>query len=104
MLEEYVQHIKKVLDKLRTAELLLKSEKYNFHKNEVTFLGYIVGKDSIYMDLSKVKAILKWPVPRTVKEVQTFLRFVNFYKQFIQGYLNVVKPLIDLIKKEQKFE
>jgi len=69
MLEEYIQHVKKVLDKLRTAGLLLKPEKYNFHKDEVIFLGYIVEKDSIRIDLSKVKAVFEWPVLRTVKEV-----------------------------------
>jgi hypothetical protein len=58
-LEEHVQHVKKVLDKLRTAGLLLKPEKYNFHKDEITFLGYIVEKDNIRMDLNKVKTILK---------------------------------------------
>jgi hypothetical protein len=58
-LEEYVQYVKKVLDKLRTAGLLLKPEKCNFHKDEVTFLGYIVGKDGIRIDLSKIKVVLE---------------------------------------------
>jgi hypothetical protein len=58
-LEEYIQHVKKVLDKLKTAGLLLKPEKCNFYKDEVTFLGYIIEKDNIYIDLNKVKAVLK---------------------------------------------
>jgi hypothetical protein len=58
-LEEYVQYVKKVLDKLKTAGLLLKPEKYNFYKDEITFLRYIIGKDDIRIDLSKVKVVLK---------------------------------------------
>jgi hypothetical protein len=58
-LEEYVQHVKKVLDKLRTAGLLLKPEKCNFHKDEVTFLKYIVEKDNIRINPNKIKVILE---------------------------------------------
>jgi hypothetical protein len=58
-LEEYIQYVKKVLNKLRTAGLLLKPEKCNFYKDEITFLGYIIEKDSIHIDPSKVKAILE---------------------------------------------
>jgi hypothetical protein len=83
MLEEYIQHVKKVLNKLRTTELLLKLEKCNFYKDEVIFLGYIVEKDGICINPSKIKAILEWPVLRTVKEVQAFLGFANFYRWFI---------------------
>ncbi len=57
-LEDYIQHVKKVLEKLRIAKLLLKLEKCKFHKEELKFLGYIVGQHGIRIDLAKVKAVL----------------------------------------------
>lgn len=56
------------------------------------------------MDPIKLKAILDWQSPKTVKQVQAFLGFGNFYKHFIQDYSQVVRPLTDLTKKEVKFE
>ncbi len=47
MLEDYIQHVKKVLEKLRIAKLLLKLEKCKFYKEELKFLGYIVGQHGI---------------------------------------------------------
>ena len=65
---EYIQYVKKVLNKLRRARLLLKLEKYEFYKVELVFLGFVVEKNGIKIDLAKIKAVLSWPVPGTVKE------------------------------------
>jgi hypothetical protein len=47
---EYIEHVKKVLVKLEKARLLLKPEKCEFHKEELAFLGYIVGRNRICID------------------------------------------------------
>ncbi len=57
-LEDYIQHVKKVLEKLRIAKLLLKPEKCEFYKEELKFLRYIVGRNGIRIDLAKVEAVL----------------------------------------------
>ena len=51
------------------------------------------------MDFVKIENIFKWPAPTTVKEVQFFLRFANFYKRFIQDFADIAKPLHDLTRK-----
>jgi hypothetical protein len=102
-LEDHIQHVKKVLEKLRIAKLLLKPEKCEFHKEELKFLGYIVGRHGIRMDPAKVEAVLSWPTPKTVKEVQAFMGFANFYRRFIKGYSAVAKPLTETTKKDRIF-
>jgi hypothetical protein len=52
------------------------------------------------MDLIKLKAIQDWPLPRTVKEIQKFLRFCNFYHRFVKDYSHIARPLFNLTKKE----
>jgi len=52
------------------------------------------------MDLIKVAGVTEWPVPKTKKEVQSFLGFTNFYCRFIEGFLHHVRPLFDLTKKD----
>jgi hypothetical protein len=54
---EYIQYIKKVLEKLKSIKLLLKPEKYKFHKLELIFLGFIIRNNSIYIDLAKIKVV-----------------------------------------------
>lgn len=101
---EHIQHVRKVLEKLRIAKLLLKPEKCEFHQEETHFLGFIVGRHGVRMDPIKVEAVLSWPTPGTVKEVQSFLGFANFYRRFIKNYSAVAKALTDLTKKDQDWQ
>ena len=55
------------------------------------------------MDLAKLQGILKWPTPKTVKEVRSFLGFGNFYRRFIKDFSHLAHPLNDLLKKDKKF-
>jgi hypothetical protein len=100
---KHIEHVKKVLEKLKKAKLLLKLEKCEFYKEELGFLGFIVGQNGICIDLAKVEVVLSWPEPKTVTEVQAFLGFANFYQRFIEGYSKIAKPLTELTKKDQSF-
>jgi hypothetical protein len=100
---EHIEHVTKVLEKLKKANLLLKPEKCAFHKEELSFLGFIVGRNGVRMDPAKIGAVLEWPAPKTVREVQAFLGFANFYRRFIASYSRIAKPLTELTKKDQEF-
>ena len=101
--QEHTTHVKDVLRCLRQAGLKLKPEKCKFNKPEVEFLRYIIGINGIKMDPSKITAIRDWPQPTTVKEVQAFLGFANFNRQFIKDYSKKALPLTELMKKETGF-
>ena len=77
--EVHVQHVNEVLDCLIKNNLFTKIEKCEFDVDTVEFLGFVINPDGIHMDESKVKVIQDWPVPRHVKDVQSFLGFANFY-------------------------
>ena len=68
-LEDYQRHVSQVLNCLEARDLRLKPEKCEFHKEEVDFLGFIVGRNGIRIDPQKLEAISKWPIPITIKEV-----------------------------------
>jgi RNase H-like domain found in reverse transcriptase len=55
------------------------------------------------MDPVKFDTVLNWPTPRSVKDVQSFLGFMNFYHRFITSYSNIAHPLICLTKKDKTF-
>ena len=100
---EHVGHVRQILEVLRQHRLYAKIQKCEFHKEEMTFVGYMVSKAGIGMDPAKVSAILDWPVPRTVKEVQSFLGFANFYRKFIVNYSELATPLTTLTRKSIPF-
>ncbi|KAI5615382.1 hypothetical protein C0J50_8763, partial [Silurus asotus] len=56
----------------------------------------------IQMDEGKVKAVRDWPIPETIKELQRFLGFANFYRRFFQGYSRIAAPLTSLLRGEAR--
>ena len=78
-LSEYKALIKQVLARLERHDLAIFLKKLVFHVDTVEFLGYMVGKDGVTMSEKKVKSILNWKAPRSVKDVQIFIGFENFY-------------------------
>ena len=69
---------------------------------EVDFLGVVIGLEGIKIKEEKVKLVLDWPVSKLVKNIQKFLRLVNYYRKFVEEFVKIVKPLHKLIRKEQK--
>ncbi len=87
-LAEHKKHVRAVLEKLRDAGLYLKISKCQFHVQEVTFLGYVVGPNGIKMDPAKVEAITTWPAPQSAHDIRVFLGLANFYRRFIKNFSN----------------
>ena len=55
------------------------------------------------MEKEKVKGVLEWPTPKCVKDIQKFLGLVNYYRQFIENFASIARPLHDLVKKDKKW-
>ena len=100
-MEEHLEHIKQVLERLRAHHLWVKAEKCEFFKDQVAFLGYVVGNGELGMDPAKVHSILDWARPKTVRQVRSFLGFCNFYRRFIVGYSKIARPLHRLTEQNR---
>ena len=72
-------HVRKILEALKKVDLRIKSEKSQFHWMKIEFLSYIIINKDIKMNSEKVRVITKLPVSKSVKDVQSFLKFDNFY-------------------------
>ena len=96
-LEEHIKQLRKVFEKLDEAGLRLKPSKCEFFKDWLEYLGHIVSKDSIETNPKKIMAIVKWPRPKNITQVRSFLGFWNYYRKFIKNYAQIAKSLYLLI-------
>ncbi|KAK3544517.1 hypothetical protein QTP86_014096 [Hemibagrus guttatus] len=99
---DHQRHVAEVLHRLRTYHLFLKAEKCLFHQPSVQFLGYVIDRSGVRMDEKKVAAVRDWPTPTSVKELQRFLGFANFYHRFIKDYSSITSPLTNLLRNKPK--
>jgi hypothetical protein len=83
--------------------LYAKFSKCEFRLAKVQFLGHVVSSEGISMDPSKVREVLNWKSSRTVHQVRSFLGLAGYYRSFILNFCKIAKPIIDLLKKEEKF-
>ena len=97
--QEHDDRLKLVLQKIKEASVTL-SEKCKFSQDSVKFLGHIISKEGIQMDLEKVQAISYFPRPVNISELRRFLGMVNHVrKQYASHMADTTKPLRDLLKK-----
>ncbi|KAI2661634.1 Transposon Tf2-6 polyprotein [Labeo rohita] len=96
---EHVQHVRAVLQRLIQHKLFAKEEKCQFHQESIAFLGYVISPEGVAMDDAKVRAVRDWPRPKTLKELQRFLGFSNFYRRFIRSFSTVAAPLTSMVKR-----
>ena len=94
------EHVKEVLRRLRKHKLFCNPAKCEFGIDTVEYLGYILSPDGLSMAEDKIKAIIDWPTPRKVKDIQSFLGFANFYRRFIHNYSDIVVPMNRLTRKD----
>ena len=96
------ENTKRVLQRLMENDLYLKPKKCEFCKEKIEWLGMVIQEGKITMDPGKLRGIQDWPAPTTVKQVQGFLGFGNFYRRFIHGFSELARPLNELLKKDRK--
>ena len=100
--EGHDEIVMEIIRRLEENNLYIKLEKCKWKVREVGFLGVEIGPEGIKMEEEKVKGVLEWSTPKCVKDVQKFLKLVNYYHQLIQGFASIARPLHDMVKKDRK--
>ena len=103
-IEEHRQIVREVLQILWDNKLYLKHTKCEFEQLETEYLGLVVSQNEVKMDPAKVAGVMEWPIPTKRKELQGFLRFLNFYWRFIKNFASIARPLNALTSEKKEFE
>ena len=84
---EHETLVKLILQKFIDHGLAVEIDKCLFHVQEVDFLDYILSPEGVKMANDWIRTILDWEPPKSVKDVQVFIGFANFYRRFIYDFL-----------------
>ena len=95
--QEHVGNLQQVLDRLREANFILKLEKCEFFKKELSYLGHIIRSEGLKPQLSKVEAIRNMAKLQDVHGMQSFLGLMNYYRKFIPDFAKVNNPLVKIM-------
>ncbi len=98
------ENLRLCLDVLKRNNLHLNREKCSFFKEEIEYLGYVIGNGQIKKSQSKINAIQNMPRPQHADEVRRFLGLVTYYSKFIPNFSNKTAPLRRLLRQNAKFK
>lgn len=102
--EEHFDSLQKIFKKLQDANLKIQLDKSEFLKQETEFLGHIVTTNGIKPNPNKIDAINKFPIPKTPKQIKSFLGLVGFYRKFIKDFAKIAKPMTAYLKKDRRID
>lgn len=98
-IESHVLHLQAVLQKLQGNQLFCKKSKCEFGVHAIEYLCHIISREGVAIDPKKIRAMVEWPVPKTVKGLRGFLCLTGYYRKFIKRYGVISKVMTDLLKK-----
>ncbi|GJW21272.1 hypothetical protein Tco_0031894 [Tanacetum coccineum] len=101
--EEHGEHLKTILNLLRSEKLYAKFLKCDFWLDFVQFLGHVIDSSGVHVDPAKIEAIKNWAAPTTPTEVRQFLGLAGYYRRFIKEFSLISKPLTKLTQKNKPY-
>lgn len=97
-LDEHLQHLQLIFKKLREFNLKIQPDKSEFLRKEVAFLGHVITPHGVKPNPDKIAAVTKFPIPKTPKQIKSFLGFVGYYRKFISDFAKVTAPMVKYLR------
>lgn len=98
-LEEHLEHLTLVFERLRESNLKIQLDKSEFIRRDVEFLGHIITPEGIKPNKKKIEAIENFPLPRTQTQIKSFLGLIGYYRKFISHFSDLTHEFTKRLKK-----
>ena len=95
--DEHMDQLRLVMERCRLYQIALNPSKCQIMVSHGVVLGHIVSRIGIVTDQDKVKVILTLEPPRSIKKIRTFMGHMNYYRRFIKGYVELLRPIYGLM-------
>ena len=100
---EHISRVEQVLQRIKEAGMKLKPEKCNLLQEEVKFLGHVINEKGVMPNPDNVAKLIQMETHTNLSEVRRMIGLGSYYRRFIPGFSNIVRPLVELTKKDVKF-
>lgn len=101
-LQEHIVSLKQVFERLRSSNFKVQLDKSEFLRKEIAFLGHLVSTEGIKPNPAKIEAIQKFPIPRTRREIKSFVGLLSYYRKFIPDLARLLRPMTDCLKQDRR--
>jgi len=91
--EEHIQHVRQVIERLNTAQLILNVPKCHFAQPAIDLLGFRITAAGHEVNRTRLVNVQAWPRPQTIKQLQHYLGFYNYFREHIPLASSVTAPL-----------
>lgn len=98
--ETHAKNLDIIFKTLQEANIKCQLDKCEFFKNKVEFLGFVISDKGVETNPKKIEAIAKYPLPKTLKHLRSFLGLAGYYRRFIKDFAKMAKPLSSLLRGE----
>jgi len=99
--EQHKKDIREVLERMRQYEIIAKSKKCEIAREEVTYLGHRIGGGMLRTEKNTINKIVNMPLPKTLREIRSFVCLAGYYRRFIKNFAKIARPLTNLQRKEE---
>ena len=103
-LSDHLDHLQKVLNRLKSVNLKLKPSKCQFMREEVEYLGHVVTRSGLRPNARLTEVILNFQRPDDIGAVRRFLGLASYYRRFIPGFAKIANPLHGLTTNNALFD
>lgn len=100
--DEHLSALRWVKNQLQGAGLTINTDKCDFARPSLKYLGYIVDKEGLRTDPDKINSILNYPRPETFTDLKRFIGLASWYRRFVENFAMVAAPLHELTKGGKK--
>ena len=102
--EEHLERLVLILERLRSAGLKLKPSKCKLLQKRISFLGHVVSDQGVETDHEKIRAVAEWPTPKSVADVRSYVGLCSYYRRFVKDFAAIAGPLHALTGKNVRFQ
>lgn len=100
--EEHFSHLEQLFERLDEYSVVINVNKCVLGADNVEFLGHFVTADGITPLPEKIKAIVDFPAPNSLRQLRRYLGLVNFYRRFVPSCAHIIQPLTDILKQTKQ--
>ncbi|XP_041376682.1 uncharacterized protein LOC121389136 [Gigantopelta aegis] len=97
---DHLTNLRSVFNRFREYGLKFKPKKCELFQTKVEFLGRVIGPNGVEMGTGYADSVREWPIPRCTREVESFLGFANYHRNFIANFAEIAVPLYEITGKK----